>query len=485
MLNNSNFYPTPKNVITQMLNKLKNGSPHSILEPSAGKGDILEEISLFYEHLRGRMPKLYCIEKDRELRSCLLGKEFTVIDSDFLTYTGRIQFDVILMNPPFDDGAKHLLKAWEILYNGEIVCLLNKETYLNPYTKERQLLKQIIDNNGTIDDLGKCFIEAERPTDVEVIMVYLSKNNQVETDHFTNLAQKEASSHVISNIPENMLETRDIIHNAVLDYNNAIDVTLQAFIKIQEADYYVKRVQNSDYNNMLKDHLKSLIEFYSRTTYTDNLSITTNKFLMDLRKTAWENIVNKGKFKKYMTDNVLKEFNAKIHLLSKSEFTESNIYQLILNLVKDHSSNLEKAMLEVFDHMCSYYNDNKLYYEGWKSNSCYKVNKKVVLPYFISYDKLMSRLPYRLNWHYQDKLNDIDRVISLLDGGNQMYISISKALDDVFHVNPHAKQTESTYFNIKYFQKGTIHLTFKCEQLWQRFNTKVGQIRQWLPPDIE
>ena len=27
------------------------------------------------------------------------------------------------MNPPFDNGDKHLLKAIDIMYNGQIVCL--------------------------------------------------------------------------------------------------------------------------------------------------------------------------------------------------------------------------------------------------------------------------------------------------------------------------------------------------------------------------
>lgn len=37
---NDNFYPTPDSLITKMIGKSQ-GDPQRILEPSAGKGDII------------------------------------------------------------------------------------------------------------------------------------------------------------------------------------------------------------------------------------------------------------------------------------------------------------------------------------------------------------------------------------------------------------------------------------------------------------
>ena len=37
------------------------------------------------------------------------------------------------------------------------------------------------------------------------------------------------------------------------------------------------------------------------------------------------------------------------------------------------------------------------------------------------------------------------------------------------------KDCESTYFKIRFFKKGTIHLTFKDRYLWQEFNYRAAK----------
>ena len=113
-----------------------------VLEPSAGKGDILDHIT---KHHRA---KCYAIEKNPELRMILQEKKYKVIDTDFLEYRKDSDFNVIIMNPPFSNGDEHFLKAWEILEDGKIVCLLNAETIKNPFSEKRKLVQKIISDNG-------------------------------------------------------------------------------------------------------------------------------------------------------------------------------------------------------------------------------------------------------------------------------------------------------------------------------------------------
>lgn len=42
--NNKDFYPTPQNIIDKMLCNIDFSMIKSILEPSAGKGDIIEAL---------------------------------------------------------------------------------------------------------------------------------------------------------------------------------------------------------------------------------------------------------------------------------------------------------------------------------------------------------------------------------------------------------------------------------------------------------
>jgi phospholipid N-methyltransferase len=86
---NANFYPTPKWLAQKMIAPFDLADAY-VLEPSAGKGDILDVISNKYD--RYRKPNLYAIEIEPELRSILEGKGYPVIGIDFLLYEPRIHF---------------------------------------------------------------------------------------------------------------------------------------------------------------------------------------------------------------------------------------------------------------------------------------------------------------------------------------------------------------------------------------------------------
>ena len=115
-----------------------------MLEPSAGKGDLVKAIrKSFYKFSNERDygTTIDCIEKDERLASILKGDGECVVYDDFLGFETFKRYDLIIMNPPFDNGALHLLKAIDLMVNGgQIVCLLNAETLRNPYTNNRTFL---------------------------------------------------------------------------------------------------------------------------------------------------------------------------------------------------------------------------------------------------------------------------------------------------------------------------------------------------------
>jgi type I restriction-modification system DNA methylase subunit len=121
------FFPTPAHIVTQLIDGLDTRYK-KVLDPSAGKGDILSRIAGTNGYNRSVSGHLYAIEINPELRPILIDKGFKVIGTDFLTYPGLQYFDFIIMNPPFSEGAKHLLKAWNIANGATIRCLLNSDT---------------------------------------------------------------------------------------------------------------------------------------------------------------------------------------------------------------------------------------------------------------------------------------------------------------------------------------------------------------------
>lgn len=77
---NKDFFPTPQNIINKMLCDLDFLMIKSILEPSAGKGDIVEALKKKEESYNryNRYMKyefdIDCIESDQNLQHVLKGK---------------------------------------------------------------------------------------------------------------------------------------------------------------------------------------------------------------------------------------------------------------------------------------------------------------------------------------------------------------------------------------------------------------------------
>ena len=143
---NKTFYPTPKSLIARMVAKIQNKDAKAYLDPSAGKGDIIDYLKDIYKY---RIERIDAIEIDETLQATLKGKSVHIVDSDFLQFAGADKYDVILMNPPFDTGHMHLLKAINIMYCGEIICLLNAQTLKNPNSKHRDLLARKLNELDT------------------------------------------------------------------------------------------------------------------------------------------------------------------------------------------------------------------------------------------------------------------------------------------------------------------------------------------------
>ena len=180
--NNQDFYPTPLNIIRNMLEKVDFKMIGSVLEPSAGKGDIvsavIDRFKIAHSACYSREAKwdIDTIEIDENLRYILQGKKYRVVHDDFLTYDTYKKYDIIIMNPPFIEGDKHLLKALEMQeVGGQIICLLNAETLKNPYSNTRKdLVRKLEEYNAEITYHNSSFINAERSTNVEIALIKIN-----------------------------------------------------------------------------------------------------------------------------------------------------------------------------------------------------------------------------------------------------------------------------------------------------------------------
>ena len=119
------FFPTPKPIISQMLELADIQEGDRVLEPSAGKGDILDMIRLHHPE-----NEVTAIERNGTLLDVLEAKRHSVTQRDFLEHQG--DYNRILMNPPFEKGAdiEHVRHAFELLApNGKLVAIMSEGSF--------------------------------------------------------------------------------------------------------------------------------------------------------------------------------------------------------------------------------------------------------------------------------------------------------------------------------------------------------------------
>jgi hypothetical protein len=101
------------------------------------------------------------------------------------------------------------------------------------------------------------------------------------------------------------------------------------------------------------------------------------------------------------------------------EFSIVNICQLYQNLSNSLMTSLDDTILNMFEQL-TYKNsmgceNNIQYYNGWRTNDAFKINKRVVIPFCDTWEDYRKK--YKFSYDLQQKLLDLERVLTYL-GGN-------------------------------------------------------------------
>lgn len=116
------YFPTPPAVVEIMLDYAQIKAHHTILEPSAGAGAIIDGILARHGDVLAtdEGPIIVTYEINASLCEILQAKGFDARPVDFLDIGGRFEFDRILMNPPFEklQDVEHVMAAYKRLKSG-------------------------------------------------------------------------------------------------------------------------------------------------------------------------------------------------------------------------------------------------------------------------------------------------------------------------------------------------------------------------------
>jgi hypothetical protein len=474
---NENFYPTPEKLVYKMLEKIDLRKIKYILEPSCGKGNIIEYTKKYFEaNNRSIMGNKQtadnyltfdAIENDDNLISLCRGKGINIVWSDFLTFDPPRFYDLILINPPFINGDKHLLQALRIQerVGGEIVCILNADTLKNPYSNDRkQLIKKLNQYNADIKYIEEAFSDAERKTNVEIALIYVQVPMvYMETMFEKEFKQDNAELH-IDHI-QALMPKMNKLEKLVFEYNVLKNATIELYKEKLRVD------------NLLKGFgIDPFIDFKEKG-YSREEKLQLNEFINKINLLYWKKFIEETDFKKKLPSKLRDNFNYNIEKQKNIAFTIENLRYFTDELMKAIPRSYEENVASVFEECTSKHsysdaswNTNIHMYNGWKTNNAYKVNKKVIIPCHYSWG--LYRVP--------DVLNDLNIIFNNISGANFNIDTneICKAIERA------EKNIETEHFLLDSYKKGTIHIKFKDQNYLNIFNILAGKGKNWLPDDF-
>jgi len=491
IFDNGAFYPTPPALRRKMLGPIgsKDLAGKYILEPSAGKGDLLDAIrEACYDY---RQPYLYAVEIEPELRAILQEKGYAVIGDDFLAYAPTTSFDFIIMNPPFDRCADHVLHAWEILSHGKVVSVV-PETLFTSSERKPRLLCELIEQHGEVEHCGSLFKEAERKTNVEVAIVRMTKVNE-QLPEFEFRVSNDRATPDFDDGPGGELQIRGFIAELMQAHDAAVAAYTDYTVARTRVLRYLKPLDHYCRTDLVKPYAGSdrveekheSIDVMRTADLMDGSQARYNEFVRLITESAWNKILDHPDFQALLTDRARQMLTRFRQGQQRVDFNPQNVRYFFEALRAMQGELFNGAVLDAFDTMTKYHEDNRIYVEGWKSNKAWMVSQKVVLPRFI----MEPPNSFDIRYENQAKLDDIDRALCIVSGRDFRTIrtvsaAVTAKLKEIprLYGSPQAGSCESTFFNIRFFKKRTIHLQFKDEDVWALFNQAAAQGKNWLPP---
>lgn len=347
------FFPTPEHLASRLWAKFKNKDFVRVLEPSAGEGHLaMRHPWVQREHHWGKAAQIDCIEIDVTKHAVLQSKGFTVIGVDFMQLQNAAGYSHVVMNPPFSRGASHVLKAWDLLWDGEIAAIINAETIRNPFSQERQSLVRLIENFGEVEFVDEAFMvpDAERKTSVSIAIVYLRKVADTQNDITGDLLSKMSEDFQAKSLGAEYQKQQELavpnttIENAVLLFNAAVAAMKLSIFAGAKSSYYrgllgdTLAVRNGDIGRGIpSDATVSNVRGSMAVQYDE------------LKDRAWAGILRSANVTDKLSSKTRQRVEKEFEKIKRLEFTVSNIYGFLLGISENQGKIQAEMACDVFD----------------------------------------------------------------------------------------------------------------------------------------
>ncbi|VXC71669.1 Restriction endonuclease subunit M [Enterobacterales bacterium 8AC] len=185
----------------------------------------------------------------------------------------------------------------------------------------------------------------------------------------------------------------------------------------------------------------------------------------NLDRDIWRDLMKRSGMLSVMDAKARDQWYRNLESKDLPAISSDSIYSTFEQLHRDKGEVFERGVINVFKSLSWDY----------KSNHPCKFGNKVIVNSLVSY----NQWGFTLNHNYRrDQLADLERMLFLLEG---------KAIPDnrrdvtarlYEHISAHRQRAElyeDEYFTIKYFMKGSAHLTFKKPVLVDKLNDIIAK----------
>lgn len=483
-------YPSSERLADRVWRKFKNRDVERLLDACSGAGALADAWTRdcrggYGSRSRDGGLPVDVIEIDARHHPALREKHYNVVGLDFLQFEGGAIYSHVTLNPPFAQGARFALKAWDMLWEGEVVAILNAETLRNLFSVERKRLGSLIAEHGSVEFIEDAFIGAdvERVTKVEIALVHLVKPAQCAHDWLGPVIDSLAVEPQLEEsfeLPNELALPNTFVTNQCLTFRAAVRAMREAVRSDAVAAHFAGRIgetmarRNGDAGAVV-----------TPTTGADVRKALRARYL-DLKDRAWASVLRSTDALAKLSAKVQGQAESQFAQVKTLEFTESNVYGFLLGLVESQPEMQLDMACDVFDQITRYHSENTVFYRGWKSNDRHRTcGMRIKTTRFILPGHGSSSWSRSLSFGSERTLSDFDKVFALVDGKRKPDVGLVDVFNTSFSALCAGERVSATYFDVRYYPgAGTIHFFARDRELVDRLNRLVGRRREWLPSEV-
>lgn len=462
------FYPTTSEMFKVIYDNLQ-GCKGSFLDIGCGNSGLKKNFQEFYKKEIGdyknspfRLQQYYVIEKSKTLIN-LLDRETILVGTDFL-HTNLIdkKTDYIFCNPPYSEYKEWTLKILKE-FNSNAVFLIIPERW-----KEQKEITSLIESKEIQAEVlySGDFLDGERQARAKIDIIKFSCNKEKRDsfkdwfeEFFKVNIQKDKDWRQIRQEQEQKNNNRtSFIENNIVLGKNISEILIELYN--QEINKLIQNYKNlSSLDTELLEELD--IKLYS-------VCETLKLKIQNLKNKYWQELFDKlDKITSRLTKKSRESLLYTLKNTTTIDFTEDNIYAVVLWVLKNANLYYNQQLIEVFQKLSNFEsvkkyksNQNTWREENWRWHDDKVKHKNYTLDY-----RIVVPNQYDKNIVYDLIVIARNLNFNLIEDNSLVFLN--------------KENKQDILFDYKHFKNQNLHIKFNKEFI-KAINIEASRLLGWV-----